>query len=187
MQTGSAANIARQVGELLVDKAVDPREPSRMWLVTGDAATGRRVLSEVHPISRLLFSTSGLAFLTPPGRDLLGIAFYLVDLRLPSPDEVERRCAQELAVPGLPISQRWRWQRIARQLPRARERRAKWAEFAFDNSLGLRERELVGVVLPGERSLWDVASDQPVPAAAQERFWLENPYSRIAAAVQNGR
>ncbi|MGV1005734.1 MAG: hypothetical protein ACOYEV_13450 [Candidatus Nanopelagicales bacterium] len=159
-----------------------------MWLISQEAGSGRTTVNEVHPVSRLMHTPTGLEYLTPPGRVLLGVAFYLADLVLPSPDDVARRCAEQLVRPDIARTVRWRWERISRQLPRARERKARWAEFALRNDLGEKERELVGVALTtGGRAVLDATTGATLAPAASRVFWLANPYLSFADALNSDR
>lgn len=155
-----------------------------MWLVDRVADGDSVFLTECHPISRLMRSPAALAYLTPPGRVLIGVAFYQADLLIPSPEEISTRANEALSEVTLPRLDRWRWQRILRQLPRATERKTRWPEFVVRNRIWSAASSRVAVMLADQnRAVVDAEGGMPLSWSDAERFWVSSPFTPFGAAV----
>lgn len=182
---GLAPLLAQRVRGLLTEKAVDAKEPTRMWLIDRAPGAASVFLTECHPITRLMRSPAAMSFATPPGRELIGVAWYEAALTIPSPDEVNVAAQANLSSGDvLPRIDRWRWQRILRQLPRARERRGRWPEFVMRNRLTTTTAEQIGVILADHnRTAIDALDGIALTAAAADSFWAASPFTPFGEAV----
>jgi hypothetical protein len=177
------------------DEAPDLEELSRMWLVTMPEAGGSLFLNELHARARLIHSPSGLYFLTPEGRELVGVAFGIRQLVIPSPIDLhedlnELLAAHESGAMPLGRSDKWRLQRILRQARRASSSPNRWSSFVLRNDVAREHARIWGVWLAtGQRLAVAVDPELPeseqveTPIADDDPFWDHNDYTRFAIGV----
>lgn len=196
MDPALAALIAQLRERASIDEAPDPIELTRMWLVSSqvpadEAGPGRVYLAEVHASCRLLHTADGLAYLTSPGRKLVGVGFAIPDVGLPGPNDLDRWLDAELAAHAsgerpLARSAKWRLQRLSRQLPRAARSAARWSAFVLRNDVSYQPSTTFGVWLDDGRraaEVVDAATGGVAPVPDDDPFWLRNEYRALALAL----
>lgn len=175
------------------DLSPDPQELSRMWLVTQTHGSGSVYLAELHAASRLMTTPAGLDYLTAEDRELVGVAFAIRELVIPSPVDLAQDFADRLEADAsgerpLERSARWRIQRLAKQSRRAQADPRRWARFVLRNEVEFEPGLFFGVWMGtgqrvGARAPGD--PEQPgIPVPASDPVWLHCDYTGFALAVE---
>lgn len=202
--TGALGTLIEQVRSFATtDPTPDPMELTRMWLLTtasgggdpgdgpGDASGGSVYVTEVHASARLLHTADGRAYLTPIDRHLIGFGFAVPAIGLPSPNELDdwlkaQLAAHERGENPLSRSNKWRLQRLVRQLPRAARTPQRWAGFVLQNDVAYIPSTVFGVWMADGRraAVRDLAeSSERVELPPHASFWDCNPFSDFGLAL----